>query len=183
MNKINAIGSTALYLAAHRGHSACLELLIKAGANVNIRPTDRMTPLIAATYAESEICLQMLIKAGADMNITNKDGETALIVAAKLGNEKLVELLIKEGANVNTVGKHGSTALMNAANNGNVKVVKMLIECSLAGVNVVNRLETSASNLSMSHTYNPCFDLLLQAGANLNSKGGTFWLNCSITKM
>ena len=48
MSNKDVSGSTALYLAARGGHHECLELLIKAGGDVNTAKKDGETALIAA---------------------------------------------------------------------------------------------------------------------------------------
>lgn len=77
---------------------ALAQMLIDAGADVNLDST-LGTPLMnASTNAWNLEIVQLLINAGADLNKTDKDGKTALFYAASSGNDDIVSLLIKSGA-------------------------------------------------------------------------------------
>ncbi|KAJ9682384.1 hypothetical protein PVL29_018324 [Vitis rotundifolia] len=83
---------TPLLSAVAAGSLACLELLIQAGARVNII-AGGATPLhIAADIGSPEI-INCLLKAGADPNVTDEDGQKAIQVAAARGNRGAVEIL------------------------------------------------------------------------------------------
>nr|CAN69337.1 hypothetical protein VITISV_032631 [Vitis vinifera] len=83
---------TPLLSAVAAGSLACLELLIQAGARVNII-AGGATPLhIAADIGSPEI-INCLLKAGADPNVTDEDGQKAIQVAAARGNRGVVEIL------------------------------------------------------------------------------------------
>ncbi|WP_310488801.1 ankyrin repeat domain-containing protein [Chamaesiphon sp. VAR_69_metabat_338] len=56
----------AISNAAAAGHTAIVELLIKAGANVNLRDKLGFTPIASAAYAGYGQIVQLLIDAGAD---------------------------------------------------------------------------------------------------------------------
>ena len=126
----------------------------------------------AAIGVNGEI-VKRLIKAGADVNIAKRDGNTALTLIHFYDRGEYTDAqvaLLESGANVNAADTSGGTALMNAASNGNVEVVKMLLERG-TDMNMVNFMHKSALHLSMSHTSNQSFGLLLQAGADVTGKG------------
>ncbi len=73
-------------------------LLIAAGAPVDVRDEEGMTPLHYTArngYAE---CAEVLLKAGADLNATNRAGQTPLRVALDNQQADTVEVLRKHGA-------------------------------------------------------------------------------------
>ncbi|XP_052192696.1 uncharacterized protein LOC127801521 isoform X2 [Diospyros lotus] len=84
---------TPLLSSVAAGSLACLELLIQAGANVNIT-AGGATPLhIAADHGSPEL-INSLLKAKADPNVTDEDGLKPVQVAAARGNRKAVEMLL-----------------------------------------------------------------------------------------
>ena len=110
-------GYKAIECAAKNGYDECLQLLIKAGANVN----DSTALECTALYGHDG-CMDILIKAGADVNIKDEMGYTALMHAAQEGYEKCVRVLIETGADINLSDETGYTALIVAANSGNREV-------------------------------------------------------------
>jgi ankyrin repeat protein len=76
-----------------------MEILIKAGANVNAQITD--TTSLTARIARAS-------------TMTNREGQTALFFAALSGRASVVRFLLSHGADVNAMGDSGK-ALLNAA--------------------------------------------------------------------
>ncbi|CAM8987042.1 unnamed protein product [Rhodiola kirilowii] len=84
---------TPLISAVAAGSLACVELLIEAGANVNVI-AGGATPLhIAADSGNLEI-INCLVKAGADPNIADEEGEMPIHVAAGRANRAVVQVLL-----------------------------------------------------------------------------------------
>ena len=67
--------NSALLTVTHLGHSVAVDLLIQAGAVVNIRNLSGNTPLILAAQRSDAKSVDVLIKAGADVNYRNSDWE------------------------------------------------------------------------------------------------------------
>jgi len=86
-----------------------MEILIKAGANVNARISD--TTSLTARIARTS-------------TMTNREGQTALFFAAQTGRPAVVRFLLDHGADVNAMGDSGA-ALLNAAK-GNAEIAAML---------------------------------------------------------
>ncbi|KAL4378632.1 hypothetical protein GQ457_02G034250 [Hibiscus cannabinus] len=83
---------TPLLSAVAAGSLSCLDLLIQAGAKVNIT-AGGATPLhIAADHGNPEL-INSLLKAGADPNVIDEDGQKPIQVAAARGQRKAVEIL------------------------------------------------------------------------------------------
>lgn len=85
-------GITPLLSAVAAGSMDCLELLIKAGANVNIT-AGGVTPLHIAADGGNLDIINCLINAGADPNVTDECGNKPIQVAAERGNRQAVEIL------------------------------------------------------------------------------------------
>ncbi|XP_036373449.1 protein phosphatase 1 regulatory subunit 12A-like isoform X2 [Megalops cyprinoides] len=74
-------GGTALHVAAAKGYSEVLKLLIQAGYDVNIKDYDGWTPLHAAAHWGKEEACRILVDHLCDMDAINKVGQTAFDVA------------------------------------------------------------------------------------------------------
>ncbi|XP_030179153.1 protein phosphatase 1 regulatory subunit 12A isoform X2 [Lynx canadensis] len=74
-------GGTALHVAAAKGYTEVLKLLIQAGYDVNIKDYDGWTPLHAAAHWGKEEACRILVDNLCDMEMVNKVGQTAFDVA------------------------------------------------------------------------------------------------------
>ena len=128
---------TPLMAAAENGQLEAVQLLLQAGADVNIQEEDTFdTALILAARAfviekmgnYIEI-VRLLIQAHAKVDdIDQEEGATPLIIAASEGSNEIVKLLLQARANINKRNRAGHTALMLAARNGHAETVKILID-------------------------------------------------------
>jgi ankyrin repeat protein len=103
---------TALMLAAPYGSPALIDLLLKAGSDVNAKDERALTPLMLAVASETQDAqvVQRLLSAGADVNARSTSGETALDWADKFGNRKVIAVLKHAGAQTGT----GTTSALPA---------------------------------------------------------------------
>ena len=81
VNVQDATGGT-LMMAAAQGTPKCIQLLVKAGADLNARGPDGLRPLDIAALAGSPENIRALIEAGAEVNAHGASGYTALMAAA-----------------------------------------------------------------------------------------------------
>jgi ankyrin repeat protein len=107
-----------------------VEALLAAGADVNARTKDNVTPLmcsIGSPYSDPKISL-VLIRAGADVNAADSNGRTVLWGAAT-GPIEVLEELLKKGAdpNVQYPRLTGNTPLHMAAWSGLTAEVELLL--------------------------------------------------------
>ena len=106
-------GATPFIRASQSGDTALMKLLLKYGADPQIRTTFGDTALTAAggigwvpgvTYErsvdENVEALRMLLDLGLDPNAANGDGRTALMGAAMKGRNAAVQLLVDRGADL-----------------------------------------------------------------------------------
>ncbi|XP_036133310.1 protein phosphatase 1 regulatory subunit 12B isoform X4 [Molossus molossus] len=82
-------GATALHVAAAKGYSEVLRLLIQAGYDLDVQDHDGWTPLHAAAHWGVKEACSILAEALCDMDVRNKLGQTPFDVA----DEGLVEHL------------------------------------------------------------------------------------------
>ncbi|XP_077329731.1 protein phosphatase 1 regulatory subunit 12A isoform X4 [Lithobates pipiens] len=74
-------GGTALHVAAAKGYTEVLKLLIQACYDINIKDYDGWTPLHAAAHWGKEEACRILVENLCDMDAVNKVGQTAIDVA------------------------------------------------------------------------------------------------------
>ena len=174
---------TALMFAAENRDSKCVELLIEAGANVNVMDTAGphkfgprgygFTALMRAAYKGKDKCVNSLLKAGADASkysSSQKFSDTALFFAVWKRHYTCAELLLKAGADVNGKISHGKnmkgcTPLHQAARNGDEICLDLLLK---AGANVHVKILYGGSALfeTVERRFLTCSKALIQAGAD-----------------
>jgi ankyrin repeat protein len=103
-------------------------LLIAAGADVNIPDFHGNTPLIVAAFAGNREALRVLLKAGATVDKQNTAGMTALIAAAGAGHIDVVQILLRAGASKALSDSNGNVALNWAVSNSHNEVAAVLAD-------------------------------------------------------
>ncbi|RNA26208.1 ankyrin repeat domain-containing, partial [Brachionus plicatilis] len=141
--------STPLMEAAQEGHLELVQLLIKAGADVN--------KFYTALITNGQNTTQ---------NITSC--ESALSLACENGHTDVAAALIKAGAEADMADPDkGFTPLMKAARSGQLCTVQYLIgNCSVDVNRTTKNNESTALSLASSNGHIQLIELLLQHGAN-----------------
>ena len=122
------IGWTPLYRTVICSHVEATKLLLKLGANPNIKNKLGETPLHKAADSGLARIAKILLDSKADPNLQTNEGETALHMATLRSNSKLVYVLLKANANPNVKnGKLGQTPLHYAVDLGHVKIAQSMI--------------------------------------------------------
>lgn len=103
---------TLLGLAAARGHTRAIKLLINMGADINLT-SGKLTPLMSALRHGRIQASHLLIEEGANVNAPDELGGCPLIDALRLC-ENIAVLLISKGASVNFKTRDGATPLTRA---------------------------------------------------------------------
>lgn len=164
-------GSTFLFEATMHGNIEIMNLLIQAGAKVNMKTKSGFFPLVVASeFGHLDAC-KLLISEGADVNLcTEPVGTTALTMACEKGHLDIVKVLVDNGSEVNHRICHGDSGVIYAAQNGYTDIVKILIDAG-ANVNIANHTcGANALTLAAENGHQDMIPLLLQAGAELDKK-------------
>ena len=126
------IQNLLLMFAAHHGSVACVELLLKHGADISA-PVLRqgILPLAMAAASGQSAVVQLLLSAGADVHAAH-NGWSSLHAAIKEGDFRMVQLLLVAGANPNADSEipgwcGGCHALLLAVDHRHAEVVKVLL--------------------------------------------------------
>lgn len=92
---------TPLTHASYYGHEAVAELLIIAGANLEVKGLDNgHTPLMWAVAKQHEAVVKLLLEKGGDINAQDCNGRTPLSIAASNKHGTIIELLLQRGGTV-----------------------------------------------------------------------------------
>ncbi|NP_536692.1 ankyrin repeat and SOCS box protein 10 isoform 1 [Mus musculus] len=119
--------TTPLHVAASRGHTEVLELLLRRRAKPDSAPGGR-TALHEACSAGHAACVRVLLVAGADPNTLDQDGKRPLHLCRGPGILECVELLLKFGAQVDgRTEDEEETPLHIAARLGHVELADLLL--------------------------------------------------------
>ncbi|WP_341818436.1 ankyrin repeat domain-containing protein [Wolbachia endosymbiont (group B) of Ennomos erosarius] len=101
----------------------CVDLLLEAGADPNIKDDRGKTPLHYASYNN----IGSLIKAGTDPNVKDNEERTPLHYAASIGDEKSINALLEHGADSSKKDKQEKTPLQVATDNHNYHVERYFL--------------------------------------------------------
>ncbi|XP_073743595.1 ankyrin repeat and SOCS box protein 10 isoform X1 [Callorhinus ursinus] len=119
--------TTPLHVAASRGHTEVLQLLLRRRARPDSAPGGR-TALHEACAAGHAACVHMLLVAGADPNIPDQDGKLPLHLCQGAGTLECAELLLRFGAKVDGRSEEEEeTPLHVAARLGHVELADLLL--------------------------------------------------------
>jgi ankyrin repeat protein len=158
--------------AWHSKDSIC-ELLIDAGADLNVSSKRWPTPLIMVCRRGNVELVEKFIRAGADVNNVTAAHGTALRAAAELGDILLCQLLLKQGADVNLTGGYLGGALEVAAYSGHLEIVRLLV-ASGATVDMVRSWYGTALQAAAWKGHPDVVEYLLRQGADATLPGGPY---------
>ena len=172
VNHARRDGGTALIRAVRNGLLDVVRALIKAGARVDVRDQEGLSPLLhAARFQPQGEFYDALLAAGASVDDCDKSGTTALASAANKNHREGVRRLLAAGANIHARGALQTTAIMHAIYNA--RPDRELFELLLkAGADIEARREDGATPLIIASSVGAvtAVQLLLERGADVAAK-------------
>ena len=165
VNATNKHNDTALNYACHKGNTDAIDVLLKAGANVNNTEVVHGNTCIhdAIIGSCSKETLQAIIDCGACVNATNKYNDTALNIACHKGKTDAIDVFLKAGANVNSADVvHGNTCIHHAIMGSCSKETLQAIIDHGASVNAANRNNNTALNFACIEKNTDAINVLLK---------------------
>jgi uncharacterized protein len=123
-NSTNREGDTLLMVAAMRGYSDLVQILLAHKAAVDRRNRYGDTALLMASLEGHLEVAKLLVEHGAKVN---RKGWTPLGYAAFGGDAAVVRYLLSKGADVNALQPNGDTPLMLAARKDHVDAARELL--------------------------------------------------------
>jgi ankyrin repeat protein len=164
-------GRCALVAAAYNNRAEVFDLLVAAGADVNMKDDSIQSAfLIAAMGADDRTeLLKKAIAAGADVNSTDSDNGTGLIRASDRGHVDVVRELLATDVRVNHVNRIGWTALLEAIILGggdarHTEIVRLLVAAG-ADVNLPDKEGVTPLAHAESRKFTRIAAILKDAGA------------------
>ncbi|XP_072417800.1 ankyrin repeat and SOCS box protein 16 [Chiloscyllium punctatum] len=170
--------TSALHIAAERGHTACVKHLLGHGADVNAAPGGATALHTACANGHTE-CAQLLLSIGANPNAISEDGYAPLHLCTSPQTFLCAKLLLEHNARVNLQTKdRENTPLHIAAKHGLDKHVDLYLNyCAYS--HKKNREGETALNAACSYAdkpeafgryYKVC-KMLINWGANVKTAG------------
>ncbi|XP_060597968.1 E3 ubiquitin-protein ligase HACE1-like [Ruditapes philippinarum] len=159
---------TLLHISANCGSSECLNLLIKKGADVNVRDVSGCTPLHLAARNGQKKCVVSLLEHAADVRITSNEGLTVLHWLAVNGRTELLKDVFQYINDVDIGDAQGQTALHVACQNGHKSTVLCLLD-HRADVNRPNNFGWTPLHFACSNGQHDLANFLLMKGAKIST--------------
>uniref|UniRef100_A0A7M4FII7 Ankyrin repeat domain 6 n=1 Tax=Crocodylus porosus TaxID=8502 RepID=A0A7M4FII7_CROPO len=162
-------GRTPLHLAAHKGHLRVVQILLKAGCDLDIQDDGDQTALHRAAVVGNTDVIATLIQEGSSLDRQDKDGNTALHEASWHGFSQSAKLLVKAGANVLARNKAGNTPLHLACQNSHSQSTRVLL---LGGsrADLKNNAGDTCLHVAARYNHLPIIRVLLSAFCSVHEK-------------
>jgi ankyrin repeat protein len=142
-----------------------IKLLIKGGANVNVRTNVGFTGLMMAINQKDVEMVEVLLEAGVDIQ-AELDGATALHYAAETGLISVASKLLQKGVLLNKPDFSRETPLFYAARAGQTELVKFLISQG-ANVEAADTIGRTPLMAAISKEHCETVQALIAAGASV----------------
>lgn len=170
INATNRQKRTAVIIASLHKHYSCVELLISAGADIDMQDQTCFNPFLISCLTNDVILLRIVLPANPDLDRLTRFGGVGITPASEKGHVDIVrELLTRTDINVNHTNFVGWTPLLEAIvlNDGGAKqqeIVKLLLDHG-ANPHMTDKYGKSPLELAREKGYHPIAELLLAAGA------------------
>ncbi|NXG97584.1 ANKR6 protein, partial [Loxia leucoptera] len=162
-------GRTPLHLAAYKGHLHVVQVLLKAGCDLDIQDDGDQTALHRAAVVGNTNIIATLIQEGCALDRQDKDGNTALHEACWHGFSQSAKVLVKAGANVLAKNKAGNTPLHLACQNSHSQSTRVLL---LGGsrADLKNNAGDTCLHVAARYNHLPIIRVLLSAFCSVHEK-------------
>lgn len=155
-----------------------IQMLLEAGANVNLANITGATPLMISSKQVDLAIGTLLINAGADVNAVDNEGESALFwifvsdVAEDIDVMTMAELLLDHGATVDLKSSNEITPLMKAATGNLVETMQALVVYGANPNTIDASNETALFYAAGANSVEACTYLLSLPNVNVDASNG-----------
>uniref|UniRef100_H3CUQ5 Retinoic acid induced 14 n=1 Tax=Tetraodon nigroviridis TaxID=99883 RepID=H3CUQ5_TETNG len=166
--KLDNDGKSALHVAAARGQSDCLAVLLAHSADLTVSDAAGLAPLHLAARNNHLECCRKLLQSKSPVDAADVSGRTALHHAASGGNTQVVQLLCEFRSPVNLKDADGLTPLLCSAKHGHADACAALLDCG-ADIDARDNAGRTALMLASESNALAAVEVLIQRGADLSS--------------
>ncbi|XP_042250906.1 ankycorbin isoform X2 [Thunnus maccoyii] len=166
--KLDSEGKSALHVAATRGQTDCLSVLLSHGADLSVTDAAGFNPLHLAAKNNHVECCKKLIQGKCPVDAVDSSGKTALHHAAASGKIQTIQLLCELKSPVNLKDADGLTPLLLSAKHGHAEGCSTLLDCG-AEINTSDNSARTALMLATESNAASVVEVLAQRGADLSA--------------
>ncbi|XP_068190656.1 ankycorbin isoform X2 [Antennarius striatus] len=164
--KLDNEGKSALHVAAARGQTDCLSVILAHGPDLSVADSAGFNPLHLAAKNNHTECCKKLIQSKCPIDAADSSGRTALHHAAASGNIQTVQLLCELKSPTNLKDADGLTPLLLSAKHAHADVCRALLDCG-AEINASDNSGRTGLMLASESNAIPVIEILVQRGADL----------------
>ncbi|KAL7023364.1 hypothetical protein ACKWTF_012569 [Chironomus riparius] len=163
-------GLTALHCAASRGHTKCIELLIKlCGAQVDTIDSNGCTALFYAVTLGHADATVKLLDLGADPNRQDRKGRSPGHCGCAKGQFETVKILNSRGANLWLRNARGDLPVHEAASSGRIELVEWLLQQRPNHMNSSSNDGRTILHITAGNDKIDMCKMLIEMGADVNA--------------
>jgi len=165
----DAGGNTALAICANKNNVAMVTWLLEQGADISIRNSKGVTPLVDAASLGNKETVLAIVKSERKKDPQMLGATDALIMASRQGFVEIVQILIEAGSPKDFKSNEGWTALTWAAKGGHAPVIDYLISQGV-DVNAADKDGYTALDWAINENYSKVIASLRKAGGKSKQK-------------
>ncbi|XP_052314126.1 ankycorbin-like isoform X2 [Oncorhynchus keta] len=166
--KLDSEGKSALHVAATRGQTECLAVMLAHGADTSVIDASGLSALHLAAKNNHQECAKKLIQSKCVLDTLDCSGKTALHHAAASGNIVIVQTLCERKCPVNVRDMDGLSPLLLSARHAHADVCSSLLDWG-ADVNACDKNGRTAVMLASESSSMSVVEVLVQRGAVLQA--------------
>ncbi|XP_076020248.1 ankycorbin isoform X2 [Genypterus blacodes] len=164
--KLDGEGKSALHVAASRGQTDCLSVILAHGVDPSLMDAAGFTPLHLAAKNNHVECCKKLLQAKCPVDTVDGSGKTALHHAAAGGNVQTVQTLCEHKSPISLKDADGFTPLLLAAKHAHADVCGTLLDWG-AEVNASDNSGRTALMLACESSGVSVLEVLAHRGADV----------------
>nr|XP_040054274.1 ankycorbin isoform X3 [Gasterosteus aculeatus aculeatus] len=166
--KLDSEGKSALHVAAARGQTDCLSVILAHGADLSLTDAAGFNPLHLAAKNNHTECCKKLLQSKCPIDALDGSGKAALHHAAASGNIQTVQLLCELKSPINLKDADGLSPLLLSAKQAHAEVCCALLDCG-AEINTCDNSGRTALMLASESNAISVVEVLVQRGADLSA--------------